>query len=107
MLSMLGIGWGLPGTWSETNFVGELMALLCCVSLAAKFVNDRAVSHRDMTLTLILAGLATALVSLFMGNSMALSGDSWWHMVLLCSFFSPIAFCLIAMALCAFVQQRW
>ncbi len=95
VLSMLGIAWVLLGSWSEPNFLGDMLALLCCVSLAAKFVNDRAVSHRDMTPPLILAGLAVALVSLFMGNPMALSGDSWWYMVLLCLFVSPIAFCLI------------
>jgi drug/metabolite transporter (DMT)-like permease len=94
-LSMLGIGWVLLGSWSEPNFTGDLLALICCLALAAKFVNDRAVSHRDMTPALILAGLVTALVSFFYGDPMALSGVSWWYMVALCLLVSPLAFCLI------------
>jgi len=94
-LSMMGIGWVLLGSWSEPNFTGDLLALVCCIALAAKFVNDRAVSHRDMTPALILAGLVTAFVSLFAGDPMALSGMSWWYMVALCLIISPLAFCLI------------
>lgn len=94
-LSMIGIGWVLLGSWSQPNFTGDLLALICCLALAAKFVNDRAVSHRDMTPALILAGLVIALVSYFYGHPMALSGDSWWYMVALCLLVSPLAFCLI------------
>ena len=94
-LSMLGIGWVLSGSWSEPNFTGDLLALVCCIALAAKFVNDRAVSHRDMTPALISAGLVTALVSFFAGSPMALSGDAWWYMVALCLLVSPLAFAFI------------
>lgn len=94
-LSMIGIGWVLLGSWSEPNFIGDLMALICCLALAAKFVNDRGVSHRDMTPALIIAGLALALISVFAGSPMSLSGSDWWYMVALCLLVSPLAFCLI------------
>jgi drug/metabolite transporter (DMT)-like permease len=94
-LSMIGIGWVLLDSWSEPNFTGDLLALVCCVCLAFKFVNDRAVSHTDMTPALILAGLVVALMSVFAGNPMSLSGIEWWYMVALCLFVNPLAFCLI------------
>ena len=94
-LSMIGIGWVLTGSWSEPNFTGDLLALICCIALAARFVNDRSVSHRDMTPSLIVAGLILALVSFFAGNPMGFSGDSWWYMVALCLIVSPLALTLI------------
>lgn len=94
-LSMIGIGWVLAGSWSQPNFTGDLLALVCCLALAAKFVNDRAVSHRDMRPALILAGLGTATVSFFAGDPMGFSGDAWWYMIILCLLVSPLAFCLI------------
>ena len=94
-LSMIGIGWVLVGSWSEPNFTGDFLALVCCITLAAKFVNDRAVSHRDMTPALILAGLGTASISFFAGDPMGFSGDAWWYMIILCLLVSPLAFCLI------------
>ena len=95
ILSMIGIGWVLSGSWSEPNFTGDLLALVCCIALAGKFVNDRAVSHRDMTPALISSGLILALVSFFAGSPMALSGDAWWYMVALCLIVSPLAFAFI------------
>ena len=94
-LSMIGIGWVLTGSWSEPNFTGDLLALICCIALAARFVNDRSVSHRDMTPSLIVAGLILALVSFFAGNPMGVSGDGWWYMVVLCLIVSPLALTLI------------
>ena len=94
-LSMIGIGWVLTGSWSEPNFTGDLLALICCIALAARFVNDRSVSHRDMTPSLIVAGLILALVSFFAGNPMGFSGDGWWYMVALCLIVSPLALTLI------------
>jgi len=95
LLAMIGIGWVLAGSWSEPNFKGDLLALICCIGLAARFVNDRSVSHRDMTPSLIVAGLMLALVSFFAGNPMGFSGNSWWYMVALCLFVSPLALTLI------------
>ena len=94
-LSMIGIGWVLLDSWSEPSFIGDLLALVCCLGLAFKFVNDRAVSHTDMTPALILAGLVVALMSVFAGDPMSLSGNEWWYMVALCLFVNPLAFCLI------------
>ena len=94
-LSMIGIGWVLTGSWSKPNFTGDLLALICCIALAARFVNDRSVSHRDMTPSLIVAGLILALVSFFAGNPMGFSGDGWWYMVALCLIVSPLALTLI------------
>jgi drug/metabolite transporter (DMT)-like permease len=95
VVSMLGIGWVLFGSWSQPNFTGDFLALVCCVALAAKFVNDRSVSHRDMTPSLITSGLVIAAISFFAGSPMSLSGDSWVYMVILCLLVSPIAFALI------------
>ena len=86
VICIFGVGWVLAGSWSTPSLVGDVMALVCCISLAAKFVNDRAVSHRDMTPSLILAGLAVALVSWVMGDPMALSGSQWGYMITLCLF---------------------
>jgi len=97
VICIFGVGWVLAGSWSTPSLVGDVMALICCLSLAAKFVNDRAVSHRDMTPSLILAGLVVALVSWVMGDPMALSGSQWGYMITLCLFVYPIAFFLITL----------
>ncbi|MDC9720005.1 MAG: DMT family transporter [Gammaproteobacteria bacterium] len=95
VLSMIGVGWVLVGSWSEPNFMGDVLALICCLALAAKFVNDRAVSHTDMTPALISSGIALALISFFAGSPMALTGNDWWYMIILCLVVSPLAFSLI------------
>jgi drug/metabolite transporter (DMT)-like permease len=97
IICVFGIGWVLAGSWSKPSLLGDVMALICCLSLAAKFVNDRAVSHRDMTPSLILAGLTVALISGFMGDPMAFSGSQWGYMITLCLFVNPIAFFLITL----------
>ena len=107
VICIFGVGWVLAGSWSTPSLVGDLMALICCLSLAAKFVNDRAVSHRDMTPSLILAGLVVALVSWVMGDPMALSGSQWGYMITLCLFVYPIAFFLITLGPCAFLLLKW
>mgnify|MGYP001954786184 CR=1 FL=1 len=68
IVSMLGIGWVLAGSWQSPNLTGDLIALLCGVSLSAKFVNDRANSKRDMTPALILSGLIIAAISAIFGS---------------------------------------
>ncbi|MDO6564174.1 EamA family transporter [Amphritea sp. 1_MG-2023] len=94
-ISMLGIGWVMKDSWSSPNLQGDLMALLCGIMLAAKFVNDRSVKHRDMTPALITSGLLVSLISLFNASPLALSGSDWGWMLLLCIVIVPIAFVLI------------
>ncbi|MBQ0783119.1 MAG: DMT family transporter, partial [Amphritea sp.] len=79
------------------SLTGDLLALCCALSLSAKFVNDRAVKHRDMTPALITGGLFIALASLFNASPLALSGSDWAWMLLLCVIIIPIAFVLITL----------
>ena len=97
VVCLLGIGWVLSDSWGEAHLVGDLLALACCVSLSAKFVNDRAVSHRDMTPALISSGLVVAFISFFAGDPMALTGNDWGYMIVLCLIINPLAFFLITL----------
>ncbi|MBR9868860.1 MAG: EamA family transporter [Oceanospirillales bacterium] len=96
-ISMLGIGWVMKDSWSSPNLTGDLMAFFCGIMLAAKFVNDRSVKHRDMTPSLISAGLLVSLISFFNASPLALSGADWGWMLLLCVIVVPVAFVLITL----------
>ncbi len=95
VISMLGIGWVMKDSWSSPNLKGDLMALFCGIALAAKFVNDRAVKHRNMTPALIFSGLLVSLISLFFDSPLALTGTDWGWMLVLCVIVIPTAFILI------------
>ena len=97
VVCLLGIGWVLWDSWGGAHWLGDMLALACCITLSAKFVNDRAVSHRDMTPALISAGLVVAFISYFAGDPMALSGDDWGYMIALCLIINPLAFFLITL----------
>lgn len=97
LISMAGIGWVMKDSWSSPNLTGDLLALTAALVLSGKFVNDRAVKHRDMTPALITSGLAIALVSLLNDSPLALSGSDWGWMLLLCMLVLPIAFVLITL----------
>jgi drug/metabolite transporter (DMT)-like permease len=94
-VSMLGIGWVLSGSWQGPQLAGDVLALITCLSLAAKFVNDRAVSERNMTPALITSGILIAAISLAAGNPLALEGPAWGYMLVLCLVVNPLAFVLI------------
>ncbi|MES9901256.1 MAG: EamA family transporter [Sedimenticola sp.] len=96
-ISMLGIGWVMKDSWSSPNLAGDLMALGCAIVLSAKFVNDRAVKHRDMSSALISAGIIVSLISLVSGSPTELSGSDWGWMLLLCVLVIPVAFVLITL----------
>ncbi|MCV6609898.1 MAG: DMT family transporter [Amphritea sp.] len=97
LISMAGIGWVMKDSWSSPNLTGDLLALTAALVLSGKFVNDRAVKHRDMTPALIAAGIMIAVVSLFNDNPLALNGSDWGWMLLLCVGVIPIAFVLITL----------
>ncbi|GGK60396.1 DMT family transporter [Amphritea balenae] len=97
VISMLAIIWVMKDSWSSPHLIGDLMALCCAVALSAKFVNDRAVSHRDMTPALISAGLLISLTGLIYGSPGELTGNDWGWMLLLCVVVIPIAFVLITL----------
>lgn len=97
IVSMLGIGWVLAGSWQSPNLTGDLIALVCGLSLSAKFVNDRANSKRDMTPALILSGLIIAAISATFGSPFSLQGPEWGWMSLLCLVILPLAFILITL----------
>ena len=94
---MFGIGWVMKDSWSAPSLIGDLLAVCCALSLSAKFVNDRAVKHRDMTPALITGGLFIAFTSFFYASPMALSGADWGWMLLLCVLIIPTAFILITL----------
>jgi len=96
VISMLGVSWVLAGSWQSPNLIGDLLALLCGITLAAKFVNDRAVSDRNMTPVLISASMVIAAISVVAGDPMALQGNSWGWMLLYCLVVIPLAFILIS-----------
>lgn len=96
-ISILGIGWVLAGSWQSPDLTGDLLALLCALSLSAKFVNDRAQSERNMTPALIAAGLIIAAISAISGDPLALQGSDWGWMLLLCLLVIPLAFTLITL----------
>ena len=97
IISMLGIAWVMIGSWSSPNLNGDIFALLCGLGLSAKFVNDRATSKRNMTPTLISAGLIIAIISGVIGQPLGLEGSDWGWMLLLCLFIIPLAFILITL----------
>lgn len=97
IISMAGIGWVLAGSWQSPNLTGDLLAVVCGLTLSAKFVNDRANSKRDMTPALILSGLIIAAISLTLGAPFSLQGEEWGWMLLLCLGILPVAFILITL----------
>lgn len=99
VLSMAGIAWVLLGSHQsdEGQLIGDLIALMCSLCLSAKFVNDRAVSHRDMTPALILSGVLVAVISVIAGEPFSLQGEAWGWMLLMCLGLVPIAFILITL----------
>ncbi len=97
LISMAGIGWVMKDSWSSPNLTGDLLALTAALLLSGKFVNDRAVKHRDMTPALISSGVIVAIISLFNDTPLALSGSDWGWMLILCVVVIPIAFVLITL----------
>ncbi|MEH6628977.1 MAG: DMT family transporter [Motiliproteus sp.] len=97
IISMLGIAWVMIGSWESPNLTGDLIALLCGLTLSAKFVNDRAASRRNMTPALISAGLMIAAISAVYGQPLGLQGSDWGWMLLLCLLIIPLAFILITL----------
>ena len=97
IICMLGIVWVMKDSWSAPSLTGDLLAFCCAICLSAKFVNDRAVKHRDMTPALITAGLLIAITSLPNASPLALSGADWGWMLILCVIVIPIAFVLITL----------
>jgi len=97
VLCIAGILWVLKDSWSGPNLRGDLLALCAALFLSAKFVNDRGVQHKDMTPALIAGGLFVACVSVFYASPLALTGNDWSWMLLLCIFIIPTAFILITL----------
>lgn len=92
-----GIAWVMQSSWSNSHLYGDLLALACSFCLAAKFVNDRAVSHRDMSPALISSGILICLIGFIWGEPFSMEGAQWGWMVLLCAFIIPLAFVLITL----------
>jgi drug/metabolite transporter (DMT)-like permease len=97
LISTFGVGWIFAESWQSPNFTGDVLALTASLALSGKFVNDRAVSNRDMTPGLILAGLIIAAISTVAGQPFELAGNAWWLMLLLCLVVIPLAFILITL----------
>ena len=97
VISMAGIFWVLSDSWHGPQLTGDTLALLCGLSLSAKFVNDRAAGSRNMTPALILAGCIITILSSIVGHPFALQGNGWWWMLVYCIIIIPLAFILITM----------
>lgn len=95
-LSMCGIAWVMKDSLHSQNFAGDIIALVSALSLSAKFVNDRSVQGRNMTVSLIPAAVLIALFGLSFGQPLSLQSSDWIWMLLLCALVIPIAFTLIS-----------
>lgn len=96
-LCILAIVWIFKDSWQTPSLSGDILALLCGLTISAKFVNDRATGKRNMLPALISAGVITALISLFIGDPLALSADSWLWLLLYGVVIIPLAFVLITL----------
>ncbi len=97
VVSVIGIGWVMKDSWASTNLAGDFVALMCGLSISAKFVNDRAVPNRNMTPALIPAGLMIAACGIIGGSPLELQGMEWFWMLILCGVVIPAAFVLITL----------
>lgn len=95
VIAMAGIIWVLSDSWQGPQWTGDMLALLCGLSLSAKFVNDRAVGFRNMTPALILAGCIITILSAIAGHPFAIQGSGWGWMLVYCIAIIPCAFILI------------
>lgn len=97
ILAMLGIGWVLSASWNGPNLHGDLLALICGIALASKFVNDRAEKQHSMIPTLIGSGVLMAAFGWYNTESVMLEGAQWGWTILLCLIVAPVAFILITL----------
>ncbi len=95
-LSMCGIAWVMKDSLHGQNIVGDTIALICALALTAKFVNDRSVQGRNMSISLVPAAILITVFGLGFGEPFSLQGSAWMWMLLLCVIVIPIAFTLIA-----------
>ncbi len=95
--SIAGIIWVMKGSWQSPNLKGDLLALCCGLGLSAKFVNDRAVAHRNMSHALVISGLMIAAFGIVYGQPWQLQGTDWLWMPILCVIVVPAAFILITL----------
>ncbi len=94
---LLGIIWVMLDSWQSPNIKGDLLALVCGLALACKFVNDRSEKHFSMVPTLIGGGIIMSVFALLTTDSIMLSGSQWIWTTILCLIIVPLAFILITL----------
>ncbi|WP_116473893.1 DMT family transporter [Zobellella maritima] len=83
------------GSRDGNHLLGDLIALLCAASMAAKFVVERAASPANMTPALVPAGLLVSLFALFQTPTLAVPSEDILWMALLGLVVVPLAYALI------------
>jgi drug/metabolite transporter (DMT)-like permease len=76
---------------------GDLLAVLCGISLSCKFVNDRAEKRYSMIPTLIGGGLMMSGFALLRSGNILLADEQWLWTAILCLLIVPAAFILITL----------
>ncbi len=94
---MGGIVWVLKDGWHSGEMLGDMFAVLCCLGISAKFVNDRHARSRDMTPALILAGIMMAVIAAGLANPFIMAPQDWVWIFALCVVVLPSAFILITL----------
>ncbi len=97
VVAMLGIVWVLADSWQGPHLQGDLLALLCGISLSCKFVNDRAEKRYSMIPTLIGGGLMMSGFALLRSGNILLADEQWLWTAILCLLIVPAAFILITL----------
>ncbi|NHI01725.1 DMT family transporter [Oceanimonas sp. MB9] len=90
-----GLALVFSGSRDQGHLLGDLTALLCAASMAAKFVVERAASPADMTPALVPAGLLVSLFALFQTPTLVMPAQDMLWMALLGLGVVPLAYALI------------
>jgi drug/metabolite transporter (DMT)-like permease len=94
---LFGIVWVMLDSWQHPNIKGDLLALVCGLVLACKFVNDRSEKTFSMVPSLIGGGFIMSAFALFTTESIMLEGSQWIWTTILCMIIVPLAFILITL----------
>ncbi len=96
-IALSGIVWVLADSWQGPHLKGDLLALLCGLSLSCKFVMDRGEKKHSMIPTLIGSGIIMAIFGAFNTDSVLLDSQQWLWTFILCLVIVPSAFILITL----------
>ncbi len=95
LLCLGGLALVFSGSRDGGHLLGDLTALLCAASMAAKFVVERAASPANMTPALVPAGLLVSLFALFQAPTLVMPTQDILWMAILGLLVVPLAYALI------------